>query len=146
MSGLRQCGPNDLAESREIVIPGYNHLDILAAAREQNDGRPEPAAKALFEFMADVAPPTAPLRLTRRCTRSGKLRVRVSGDDLAVGAVRFKFGSRTVARDRSASFARTISRARLARTRAKRLRAIVTLRGSDQRVVLKRKLPRCGVR
>ena len=146
MSGLRQCGPNDLAESREIVIPGYNHLDVLAAARKQNDDRPEPAAKALFEFMADVAPPTAPLRLTRRCTRSGKLRVRVIGDDLAVSAVRFEFGSRTVGRDRSASFQRTISRSRLTRTRAKQLRATVTLRGSNQRVVLKRKLSRCGVR
>ena len=46
--------PNDMPLSREIVLPGYNHLDVVAAARKQNDGRPEPAAKALTKFSLTV--------------------------------------------------------------------------------------------
>ncbi len=42
--------PNDLELSREIVIPGYNHLDVGTAAWRQNDGRPEPSSQALAEF------------------------------------------------------------------------------------------------
>jgi hypothetical protein len=42
--------PNELELSREIYLPGYNHLDVATAARRQNDGRPEPAAKALRKF------------------------------------------------------------------------------------------------
>jgi hypothetical protein len=42
--------PNDLELSREITIPGYNHLDVATAAWRQNDGRPEPTSKALARF------------------------------------------------------------------------------------------------
>ena len=42
--------PNELALSREITIPGYNHLDVATAAWRQNDGRPEPTSKALAHF------------------------------------------------------------------------------------------------
>jgi hypothetical protein len=40
--------------SRTITIPGYNHLDVLDAARRQNDGRPEPTAAALAAFAIKV--------------------------------------------------------------------------------------------
>jgi hypothetical protein len=42
--------PNGKRSSRKLTIPGYNHVDVLAAARHQNDGRPEPTAKALANF------------------------------------------------------------------------------------------------
>jgi pimeloyl-ACP methyl ester carboxylesterase len=42
--------PNDLKLSREIIIPGYNHLDVATAAWRQNDARPEPTSKALVSF------------------------------------------------------------------------------------------------
>ncbi len=46
--------PNDKRLSRTVSIPGYNHLDVLTAARRQNDGDPEPAAKALAAFAVRV--------------------------------------------------------------------------------------------
>ena len=51
-SGLPVRGeaPNDRPLSRRIDIPGYNHIDVLSAARRQNDGRPEPSARALTDF------------------------------------------------------------------------------------------------
>jgi len=46
--------PNDLPRSREIILPGYNHLDVVTAARKQNDGRREPASRALTNFALRV--------------------------------------------------------------------------------------------
>jgi len=46
--------PNELELSRELIIPGYNHLDVATAAWRQNDGRPEPTAKALAHFARKV--------------------------------------------------------------------------------------------
>jgi hypothetical protein len=46
--------PNDMPFSREIILPGYNHLDVVAAARKQNDGRPEPSSRALANFTLKV--------------------------------------------------------------------------------------------
>jgi hypothetical protein len=36
--------------SRELILPGYNHLDVATAAWRQNDGRPEPTSRALAHF------------------------------------------------------------------------------------------------
>ena len=46
--------PNDMPLSREVVLPGYNHLDVVAAARKQNDGRPEPSSRTLTNFTLRV--------------------------------------------------------------------------------------------
>jgi hypothetical protein len=46
--------PNELELSREIVIPGYNHLDVATAAWRQNDARPEPSSAALARFARKV--------------------------------------------------------------------------------------------
>jgi hypothetical protein len=46
--------PNDMPQSREIILPGYNHLDVVAAARKQNDGRPEPSSRELTKFTLRV--------------------------------------------------------------------------------------------
>lgn len=36
-----------------IILPGYNHLDVLTAAPTQNDGRPEVVSTTLARFAAD---------------------------------------------------------------------------------------------
>lgn len=82
------------------------------------------------------------LRLVRRCIGSGRLRVALRGDATAVRSVRFSLGGR----DRSGPFRRTVARRTLARTRARRLRAVVTLRSGARPVVLSRLLPRCGLK
>jgi hypothetical protein len=46
--------PNDMALSSEVILPGYNHLDVVTAARKQNDGRPEPASRILTNFTLKV--------------------------------------------------------------------------------------------
>ncbi|MCK0089713.1 hypothetical protein MWU77_02835 [Rhodococcus sp. F64268] len=33
-----------------VVLPGYNHIDVLTAAGVRNDGRPEPVSEALADF------------------------------------------------------------------------------------------------
>jgi hypothetical protein len=47
---IRTDGPNDNPLSTEITIPGYTHLDVVTAARRQNDGRPEASAHTLANF------------------------------------------------------------------------------------------------
>jgi hypothetical protein len=81
-------------------------------------------------------------RLVRRCVGGGRLRVEVRGGDAR--SAEFRFGDRRVARDRRAPIVRTIARRAVAGTRAKRLVAVVRTGGG--RVVLRRPLPRCGVR
>jgi hypothetical protein len=46
----RRKPPNKHRLSRSFSVPGYNHVDVIAAARRQNDGRPEPSAAALTDF------------------------------------------------------------------------------------------------
>ena len=46
--------PNELPGSRQVVLPGYNHLDVTTAAWRQNDGRPEPSSAALVRFVLSV--------------------------------------------------------------------------------------------
>jgi hypothetical protein len=46
--------PNGKALSREVILPGYNHLDVVTAARRQNDGRPEGSSRALADFALRV--------------------------------------------------------------------------------------------
>lgn len=56
--------PNTRPLSRTFVLPGYNHLDMITAARTQNDGRPEPTSEALTKFALDVIKPAPKLHLT----------------------------------------------------------------------------------
>jgi hypothetical protein len=88
------------------------------------------------------------LRLTRRCTGGGRLRVALDGRDAdLVRDVSFKFGTRLVARDDRAAFVQTVARRALARTRQRTLRAVAHLRaGRPERIIASRALPRCGVR
>ena len=46
--------PNEMPDSREVILPGYNHLDVVTAARKQNDGRPEGSSTSLVDFACDV--------------------------------------------------------------------------------------------
>lgn len=87
------------------------------------------------------------LRLTRRCVAGGRLRVRLDGPEAEwVRDVNFKLARRLVARDTSAAFERTVGRAALDRTTARRLRAVVYLKSGPERVILSRSLPQCGPR
>ncbi|HTZ65223.1 MAG TPA: hypothetical protein VMB51_14060, partial [Solirubrobacteraceae bacterium] len=47
--------PNAQPLSRAITIPGYTHLDVLTAARVQNNGLPEPVSANVASFMLQVA-------------------------------------------------------------------------------------------
>lgn len=51
---IKGTPPNDLPRSRETIIPGYNHLDVVTAAHRQNDGQVEPSARALSRFALRV--------------------------------------------------------------------------------------------
>jgi hypothetical protein len=51
---IRGTPPNSRPLSRSLTLPGYNHLDVITAARIQNDGRPEPTSKALSSFAIQV--------------------------------------------------------------------------------------------
>jgi alpha-glucosidase (family GH31 glycosyl hydrolase) len=80
------------------------------------------------------------LRLTRRCTGAGRLRVQVEGDTGSVLAQATRLGGRVVSRGRTV----TLSRRTLERTRARALRARLEL--EDGRVLrLRRPLPSCGL-
>jgi DNA-binding beta-propeller fold protein YncE len=83
------------------------------------------------------------LRLSRRCTRDGRVRAVLGGDVAAVRDVSFKVGRRLVARDTEAPFERVLPRGATRRSRA-RLRAVAYLHSGDPfRVILSRTLPRC---
>lgn len=46
--------PNGLPRSDALVLPGYNHIDVVAAAWDQPSGQPEPASAALADFVRRV--------------------------------------------------------------------------------------------
>ena len=48
--------PNDKPLSREIVIPGYNHLDVITAARRQTDGHTEASSAKLALYTLKAVP------------------------------------------------------------------------------------------
>ncbi|MEA2473233.1 MAG: hypothetical protein QOE06_1148 [Thermoleophilaceae bacterium] len=48
--------PNDKPLSREIVIPGYNHLDVATAAWQQTDGHVEASSSKLAAFTLKAVP------------------------------------------------------------------------------------------
>ncbi|WP_242411692.1 MULTISPECIES: hypothetical protein [Rhodococcus] len=43
----------DHPNERRWVLPGYKHIDVLTAAADQNDGRPEQVSQTLADFAAD---------------------------------------------------------------------------------------------
>jgi len=43
-----------------VVAPGYNHLDVITAARVQNNGQPELSSSTLASWMEQVVGPPAP--------------------------------------------------------------------------------------
>ena len=135
--------PNTRADTLSVIS--------YAARREvarvpMGDGPKQIEAARLPEDVAAAlaAPPSAErrrrgLRLVRACRPPGHLRIRLRG---AARAVTFVAGRRRL-RDAKPPFARTLPRRALARTRARRLRAVV--RTTSGRVRLSRTLPRCGL-
>lgn len=57
--------PNDKPQSREVILPGYNHLDVAAAAWKQNDGRIEPSSAALVDYAMAVTGAAGAVKGTR---------------------------------------------------------------------------------
>jgi hypothetical protein len=52
--------PNGPAPQVHVVAPGYNHLDVLTAARTQNNGLPELSSSTLASWLAQLAGPPLP--------------------------------------------------------------------------------------
>lgn len=48
--------PNDKPLSRELILPGYNHLDVTMASRQQTDGHTEASSAKLALFAMKVVP------------------------------------------------------------------------------------------
>ena len=53
---VTQTKPNDKPLSREIVIPGYNHLDVITAARQQTDRHAEASSAKLALYALKAVP------------------------------------------------------------------------------------------
>jgi hypothetical protein len=49
--------PNAMKLSGGVVLPGYNHIDIVGAAWRQNGGKPERSSKTLVDFAHRVRRP-----------------------------------------------------------------------------------------
>ena len=82
------------------------------------------------------------IRLSSRCLRGGRLRVRLSGDLAAVERVRFHAGRVRSRADARPPYVATVRLSPRARRGAGRVRAAVTL--SDSSRALSRRRPRCG--
>jgi hypothetical protein len=129
------------------LLDGNLALDRLVRVVGEQSARyrAQRPASSSSPSSAPAAARPARLRLTRRCTGAGRLRLRLTGDLTRVRAVRCAFGRRIVARDGARPFGRTLSRRTLQRRgSARTLRAIVALRG-NRGIVLRRSLPGCGV-
>jgi hypothetical protein len=118
--------PNGRKHSRRVTLPGYNHLDVLTAARKQNDGRAEPASTALAAYTLAVVPsrPRMALVVHPRRVRSGTwvtFRVHVtSAVPRCRGGVHVRLGH---LRATTSKRGRAIRRARFARRGTFRVRA-----------------------
>ena len=162
-SGLRVFDISDVTAPREIayfVAPsqpqaenGYSDSNYAmsqpAFVPERREIWYTDAASGLYVIRVDERVwPGLDLRLSRRCTAGGGLRMALVGRDTdRVRDVNFKFGTRLVARDTEPGFVRVAPRRTLRRARARELRAVVYLRDRppSERVVLSRSLPRrCG--
>ena len=129
-SGPPKAGepPNDKPLSREVIIPGYNHLDVATAARSQNDGRPEPSSTALADFVLEVVPAPG-IRLAVRPRR-------VSTGD----AVRVRFNARSAASRCRRRVTIRVGGRRVRTNRRGRASVTLRLRRSGRRRVSARKL------
>src|SRR4051794_264312 len=64
----RGKAPNSNRLSGAVTLPGYNHIDVTAAAWRQNAGRPEGSSTALSDFSCRVLGNCARSCLARRAT------------------------------------------------------------------------------
>lgn len=148
----------------KLFVPAH-HDDWAAGITTKGENYRKPLDDELAKIPADkrpqvrfIADPTDyvrpqvltfavtldPLRLTRRCTGRGRLRVRLRGDVADVQTVAVKLG-RAPARALKAPFALVYPRSALRARRGTRLTAVVT-DADGTRHALRRTLPSCGVR
>ena len=124
--------PNTRADTLSVI--SYSERREVARV-PMGDGPKQVEAARIPE---EVAAPSSP-RLVRACRRPGALRMRVLGD---ARSATFRAGRHRL-RDAKPPLVRTLSRRRLRRTAATRLRA--TVRTAAGTVRLTRTLPRCGL-
>ena len=124
---VRGDKPNERPHSRRLALPGYAHLDVLTAARRQNDGRPEPASTALTDYTLAVVPSRPRMRVAARPRRVRarkrvrRIRVRVrSAVRRCRRGVRVRIGRRA---KRTGRRGRATLRVRLRRRGTVRVRA-----------------------
>jgi hypothetical protein len=128
--------PNRFSSSRELTLPGYNHLDVVGAARTQNDGRPEPASAALTAFVLEVVGSARPKRVRLsvrpRRVRAGRVvRLRVAVRSSAAACRRGVLLRVTGRRVRTDSRGRATLRARFRKAGLRRI--VASKRGCQTR-------------
>ncbi|WP_186628924.1 hypothetical protein [Rhodococcus sp. BP22] len=52
-AGLDSLGTTSVGASTRVDAPGYNHLDLVTAAWNQNNGRPEVVSHSLIDFLKE---------------------------------------------------------------------------------------------
>lgn len=157
LDALTHRGPADPSRFRpatclQALIPGADLAQLavvaphaIANAIARLSAAPAVDREPMLRCPLDVGDcPTPQVRLTRRCTSAGRLRIALAGDVDAVRDVDFKLDRRRVRRDVSEPFAGRVGARVLRRSRGARLRAVVYLdRPRSARVILARSLPRC---
>ena len=157
LDALTHRGPADPsrfspATCLQALIPGADLAQLavigphaIANAIARFGAAPAVDREPMLRCPFDVGDcPTPQVRLTRRCTSAGRLRIALAGDVAAVRDVDFKLDRRRVRRDVSEPFAGLVGARVLRRARRARLRAVVYLdRPRSARVILARSLPRC---
>lgn len=139
--------PADVARRQDQAFPGARVEFLPDTGHWPFVEEPERTRDLAVSFLRDVLNAQPPLALTRRCTGDGRLRVRLTGELDAVRDTNFKLDRRLARRDTEPPFEQVLSRRTLARTDARRLRAVAYLdRPGSERVILSRSLPRCAAR
>lgn len=138
-----------VANTRADTLSVISYAKRRQVARIRGGDGPKQIEAALIPERVLCARPAVPgcsraIKLSRRCTARGRLRLRLVGDIDAVARVYFRFGRSLVSRETAPPFKHRVPRRLLARTRAKRVRAAAVIEGKALR--LSRPLPRCGLR
>lgn len=139
--------PADVARRQDQAFPGARVEFLPDTGHWPFVEEPQRTLELAIPFLRETVNSQPALRLTRRCTDDGRLRVSLAGEVDAVRDVNFKLDKRLARRDTEPPFEQVLSRRTLARTDARRLRAVAYLdRPGRERVILARSLPRCAAR
>lgn len=151
--------------ARVDVVGGTVRVPLVRASDAAVDGEASRAVRERTTFLVDpdtVAQHSSPLalpapsgcprgdcrlrlRLARRCTGDGRLRIALRSRRRSVRRVDFRLGQSLVVRDRTPPFRTTAARRDVQRARGRRLRAVVFPHQEAHRpIVISRALPSCA--